>query len=272
MLKTILPLFLTVFGVILAYFLWMFLFQSKQVYFPRTRLVAEPGDIGLEFESVELVTKDNINIHAWYIPHPYERAVILFCHGNAGNISHRLESIQLFHRLGLSTFIFDYRGYGRSKGKPSEKGTYLDAEAGWDYLVNEKSIPPEKIIVFGRSLGGAVAAKVAMDNNPGALISESAFSSIKTLASEMYPFLPVRTFFRFEYPTADYTRETECPILVVHSRDDEMIGINHAHTIFDAAKEPKEFLEISGSHNECHLDSGSTYEKSLDVFIRRFIE
>ncbi|MBA7597299.1 hypothetical protein ES703_04301 [subsurface metagenome] len=119
-----------------------------------------------------------------------ERGVVLFCHGNAGNISHRLESIQIFYDPGLSTFIFDYRGYGLSEGKTTEQGTYLDAKAVWRYLVQERKIEPASIIIFGRSLGGSIAAWLARESRPKALILESSFTSIRNAAADMYPRIP----------------------------------------------------------------------------------
>jgi len=195
--------------------------------------------------------------------------VILFCHGNAGNISHRLESIQVFHRLGLSTFIFDFRGYGQSEGRPTEQGTYLDAEAAWHYLVRERQMSPTEIIIFGRSLGGSIAAWLAQDHTPKALIIESTFTSVRDIAAELYPYLPVRWLCRFNYNAMDYLHQLNCPVLIVHSRDDEMISFSHGRRLFETANEPKEFLEIMGTHNEGFMTSAKRYEDGLDSFISK---
>src|SRR4030043_1943279 len=146
--------------------------QKKMLFYPVREITVTPKNIGLDFEDITLTTKDNVNISAWNIPATNERGVLLFCHGNAGNISHRLDSIRIFHDLNLSVLIFDYRGYGKSEGSPTEDGTYLDAESVWDYLVNIKHISPEKIILFGRSLGSAVAAEIALNHKAGVLIIE----------------------------------------------------------------------------------------------------
>jgi len=172
--------------------LYFSVFQSRLVFFPSREVITTPGAAGLEYEDVYFKSTDGQELHGWFIPADNPRGVLLFCHGNAGNISGRIESVSLFHNLGLSVFIFDYRGYGHSRGKPSEKGTYLDAEAAWDYLTALKKIDPEKIIIFGRSLGGAVAAWLANERTPGGAIIESTFTSIKDAGSEMYPYLPVR--------------------------------------------------------------------------------
>lgn len=150
-----------------------------------------PSDVGFEYESVFLKTEDNVRINGWWVGAKNERAVILFFHGNAGNISHRLEHIKIFNRLNLSVFIIDYRGYGQSEGTPSEKGTYLDAQAAFEYLTRERKISPGKIVVYGHSLGGAIGAWLAKEKNPAAAIIDSTFLSLKEIAKEYgmyYPF------------------------------------------------------------------------------------
>ena len=249
-----------------------FLLQSRLIYFPERELAATPRVKGLSYQAVVFKAADGIELHGWFIPAVPARGVVLFCHGNAGNISHRLESIELFHRLGLSTFIFDYRGYGQSQGRPSEAGTYRDAEAAWRYLLDEQNIPPARIMVFGRSLGGAVAAWLAQHQTPAGLILESTFTSIPDIGAEAYPFLPVRLMSRYHYNTVDYVGRVRCPLLIVHSRDDEMIPVAHGRRLFDAAKEPKEFLEIRGSHNDGFLTSGNLYRQGLEVFLEKYLQ
>jgi len=177
--------------------------------------------------------------------------------------------LQIFNKLGLSTFIFDYRGYGKSAGKPTEKGTYLDAEAAWNYLINEKQIKPEDIVIFGRSLGGSVASWLAKEKSPEALILESAFTSIPDIAGELYPIFPVHLLSRFSYSTLKYIREVKCPVLIVHSKEDELIPFKHGRRLFDSANEPKEFLEIAGGHNDGFVLSGKLYEDGIADFIDR---
>jgi len=251
---------------------FLFVFQSRYVYFPERILLADPSSIGLDFESVSFETEDGVRLFGWFIPEENARSVVLFCHGNAGNISHRLESIQIFHRLGLSVFIFDYRGYGQSEGRPTERGTYADAEAAWRYLVEERRINPNEIIVFGRSLGGAVASRLAQSHAPGALIVESAFTSLPNIAATIYPYLPVRLLLRFKYNTVEYITKVDCPILVVHSRDDEIMPFNHGQRLFEVAREPKRFLEITGTHNQGFIMSGERYEEGLNMFISEYLK
>jgi len=263
---------ITIAGAYIIFAGFLFIFQSHYVYYPERVLLADPGSIGLDFDSVHFETADGMKLSGWFIPSDSARGVILFCHGNAGNISHRLESIQIFHRLGLDVFIFDYRGYGQSEGKPTEHGTYQDAEAAWRYLVETRQVNPSQVVVFGRSLGGAVASWLAQSHRPRALILESTFTSVPDIAATLYPYLPVRFLSRFQYGTAEYLGRIECPVLIVHSRDDEIMPFSHGRQLFEMAREPKEFLEISGTHNEGFITSGKHYEQGLDAFILEHVE
>ncbi len=259
-----------VFLAIAGFTIILYLFQSRFVFFPSREIEATPDDIGLSFEPVEIRSGDGVKITGWFVPADNPRGTILFFHGNGGNISHRLDSLHIFHSLGLNTLIIDYRGYGRSEGKPSEDGIYLDADAAWKYLVEQRNTDPEKIIISGRSLGGAVAVHLAGKHKPGALIVESTFKSIPEIGSDIYPFLPcalLRLLSCYQFNATEGVSQAACPVLVVHSRDDDMIPFAHGQAIFDAAGGPKEFLEITGSHNDGFIVSGLTYKNGLDKFI-----
>lgn len=258
---------ITIAGVYLAFAGILFIFQSHYIYYPERVLSVTPHGIGLQFESVSFDTTDGVHLSGWFVPCESARGVILFCHGNAGNISHRLDSIQIFHQLGLDVFIFDYRGYGQSEGKPTEQGTYKDSEAAWHYLIEERQVKPNEVIIFGRSLGGAVASWLAQSHTPRGLILESTFTSLPDIAVGLYPYLPARLLLRFEYNTAEYLSRVDCPVLIVHSRDDEIMPFSHGRRLFDMASEPKKFLEISGTHNEGFITSGKDYEDGLHTFI-----
>jgi hypothetical protein len=248
--------------VLLVYFL-----QDRLLYFPFKEIGANPAAIHLPFEDVRLTASDGATISAWWIPAKNERAVLLFCHGNAGNISHRLDSIDIFNSLGLSILIFDYRGYGTSSGHPSENGTYLDAESAWHYLVDVQKKSPEKIILFGESLGGAVAAEIASRHTAGGLIIMSSFTSIPELAGRLYPFLPVRLLSKFRYATIDKIGAISCPKLIIHSPDDEIIPFAMGRALYEKAPGPKQFLQIKGGHNEGFLVSGELYVQGLKDFL-----
>ncbi len=244
--------------------------QASLLYYPNIAgraLSASPTDIGLAYEDVNLTAADGVRLHGWFVPATDARGTLLFFHGNAGNISHRLDSIRIFNRLGLDVFIIDYRGYGQSDGKPDEQGTYRDADAAWRYLVETRGAEPARIVVFGRSLGAAIAGYLAAEQRPGALILESSFASVESMGRRLYPFLPVRWLNRFGYQTAEYVRQIGCPILVIHSPGDEIIPIAEGRAVFTAAAEPKRFLEIRGGHNDGFLVSGRTYVDGLDAFI-----
>ena len=267
-LKMILSFILWVGGIYLGIVLLVYIFQSKLLYFPDKNIIANPGYYGLKYEEVNFKTSDNLNLHGWYVPADSARYTLIFCHGNAGNISHRLESIKQFHELGLNVLIFDYRGYGKSEGSISEQGTYLDASAAWHYLVNKKNKKPDNIIVFGRSLGAAIACQLATQKNAAALIMESAFKSVPELAAQIYPFLPVRWMSRFEYNNMENVQKINCPILFIHSRNDEIIPFSHGEKLYSISNQPKQFLEISGSHNDGFLVSEMKYK----IGIKKFME
>lgn len=245
----------------------MYLQQPRMIYFPVSTLDSTPKDWGHEFEDVYLQTSDGIQLHGWFIPGPGARKTVLFFHGNAGNISHRRESIEIFLRLNLNVFIIDYRGYGKSQGKPNEKGTYADGDAAWDHLVNVRKIKPSDILIFGRSLGGAVATHLAARSRPAALIVESAFSSARDMASIVLPLLSYIVILRFNYDTAAIIKNVNCPVLVIHSKDDEIIPYRLGLKIYQSAKQPKSHLVLRGGHNDGFYVSGTDYTEGLQKFI-----
>jgi hypothetical protein len=245
----------------------IYFIQGSLLYFPSKTIEQTPAGINLAYEDVRLTTSDGVAIAAWYVEAAPERGVLLFCHGNAGNISHRLDSIKIFNSLGLSVLIFDYRGYGQSQGSPSEQGTYEDAAAAWQYLVTVRQKDPQKIILFGRSLGAAVAAETACRNSPAGLIMESCFTSVPDLGQKLYPWLPVRLLARLQYAAAARVGAAACPVLIIHSPDDEIVPYEHGRRLYAQARQPKEFLAIRGSHNQGFLLSGPVYIEGLNRFL-----
>ena len=220
----------------------LYFMQPKFLYSPVREVSYTPGELGLDFEQVTLKTADDLLLSGWYIPTEDSEFTVLFCHGNGGNMMHRLDSINIFYNMGLSCFIFDYRGYGGSEGKPTEEGTYLDVRAAYEWLTEEKEISPEDIIVFGRSLGGSIAAQLASEVEAGALIIESSFTSYVEIGKKFYPYMPVRWFARFSYRTIDYVKSVHCPVMIIHSRGDEVIPFEFGLELYEAASEPKEFV------------------------------
>ena len=265
MLKLLLAI-VAIYGVFVAF---IYVTQHRMLYFPNLpdrALIANPMNYGLAYEDVAIETADDVRLHGWWVP-GHGKYALLFFHGNAGNISHRLDSIKLFHDLGLSVLIIDYRGYGASEGRPSEAGTYEDADAAWAYLTETRSLAAENIVIFGRSLGGAIAAWLAARRSPAALIVESAFSSVPELAQDLYPFLPARWLSRFNYATREYIAGVTAPVLIVHSRHDEIAPFRHGERIFEAANEPRAFLELKGSHNDVHGSNVTEYAAGLSAFL-----
>jgi fermentation-respiration switch protein FrsA (DUF1100 family) len=248
---------------VLAYAVWglvLIFMQPKLLYLPVREVSYTPADLGLEYEEVAFSSTDGVRLTGWYIPVKNAPLTVLFCHGNGGNMMHLLDSLHLFCNLGLSCFAFDYRGYGNSGGRPTEAGTYRDAQAAYDWLTGEKGIPPEQIILFGRSLGGSIAAHLAGSVQICALVVESAFTSFGDIAARFHPYMPVRWFVRFQYDTLAHVRKARCPVMIVHSRNDEIVPFEFATRLFEAANEPKQLVEIYGNHNDGFLLSGDVYK------------
>jgi len=249
----------------------MYSFQSRLVHLPHVpgrELTATPQDIGLDYETVSLEAEDGVGLHGWFLPADDARGTLLFFHGNAGNISHRLESLRIFHGLGLNTLIIDYRGYGESEGSPSEAGLYQDGSAAYHHLTEDRGIAPEAIISFGRSLGAAVAARTAAQYPVAGLIVESGFTSVPDLGAEIYPFLPVRQLSRLHYDTQAFVQTTDVPVLVIHSEDDDIIPYHHGQSLYQAAGDRGSFLKIQGDHNTGFMASGNHYRQGLADFLQ----
>jgi hypothetical protein len=267
--------------------IFLYFFQSKYVFVPFREIEARPSDIGLKYEDIKfdsIGAYEGIKLSGWYVPAQTEfkhsakanakadakannKLVILFCHGNAGNIGHRLSTLKIFQELDVDTFIFDYSGYGESQGVPSEKAVYNDVLSAWNYLVKVRGIPPERIIIFGRSLGGSIGAWLAKEHPPHALIIESTFTSMESLTKEIYPYLPVRLILKYKFKTQEYLKKVTCPILVIHSTDDELIPFAQGQSLYEGINTKKEFLQISGDHNDGFLMSGKRYVNGLRYFI-----
>ncbi|MDH3712462.1 MAG: alpha/beta hydrolase [Gammaproteobacteria bacterium] len=245
--------------------------QHRLLYLPNVparTLVTTPARYGLAYENVRFETEDGVSLHGWFLPVQGATTTVLFFHGNAGNISHRLDSLAIFARLGLQVLIFDYRGYGESSGKPSETGTYRDATGAWHYLTVTRGIASQDIVLFGRSLGGAVAIELASRVDAGALMVESSFTSVPEMAATLYPFLPVRWLARLHYPSLQRIGDVQCPVLVLHSENDEIIPFKHGQSLYRAAPQPKAFYVMGGGHNDGFFVSGDAYVQALDDFLR----
>jgi len=249
--------------------LLVFVSQSRLLYLPNIpgrALVATPDDLGLAWQELWLPAADGTRIHGWFVPADGAARTLLFFHGNAGNISHRLEWLRILNKLGLNVLLLEYRGYGQSEGRPSEDGIHLDAQAAWDWLRSEAAIPAERIILFGESLGAAVASRLATEVPAGGLVLFSAFTSVPDVAAQHYWFLPVHLLARFWHPTVEYVGDADMPVLIMHSPDDEIVPFEHAHRILAAAREPKLFVQTAGDHNNGFLLSESLIREAISAF------
>ena len=238
------------------------------VFFPQSSFDLTPDDLHLNYRHVYLNTDDGERLHGWFFPLNKESPVILFCHGNAGNISHRLDNIRLLLGQKLQVFIFDYRGYGKSNGSPSEKGIYLDGIAAYDYLIQKEHISPKNIILFGRSLGAAVAIEVALKKNAGALIIESAFTSTKDMAKNMLLFKLLSPLLPPNYNNLRKIAHVNVPKLIIHGKADKLVPFSMGRRLFEASAPPKYFYRIQGSgHNDTYIIGGEKYFEIITDFI-----
>ena len=240
--------------------------EMKGIYYPMKEMQFTPNDVGLQYEDIYFSTEDGLRLNAWFIPQKNSRGIILFSHGNAGNISHRLEKLILLSKMQFDLFIFDYRGYGRSSGRPSEGGIYLDTEAAFSYLVDQRNAEPTEIILYGESLGTAAIIHLAAKKIVGALIIEGGFSKGKDMAKRVYPFLPEFFFFN-SYNSLERIKNINAPKLFIHSKEDEVVPMRLAQKLYSVAKSPKRFAELSGGHNTAFLDSQADYLAAIKSFI-----
>ena len=250
----------------------LYLWQDRLLYHPTAPLLMTPAQHERSYEDVYLETVDGETLHGWWIPGEPNRGVLLFLHGNAGNISGRIEAMEPFLRLGLNVFVFDYRGYGRSTGTPSEEGLYRDAEAAWSYLTDARGMPPNRIILFGRSLGGGVATWLAGQTTPAALILEATFTSVPDVAQKQFPFLPVRWLARARFDNLERIGALHLPTLIIHSPDDDVIPFEHGQRLYEEASAPKSFLEIEGLHHNGFSVTGYRYGEGIDNFLEQYVE
>ena len=267
-----------IFIIIFILFIMVFMsfIEKRLIFIPDKDLYTTPGDWGLEYDDVTFHTEDGLKLNGWFIPGKTKSLTddnlftLLWFHGNAGNISHRLENIKmLYDRVHINIFIFDYRQYGKSEGKVSEQGTYIDARAALVYLKSRKDINHERIIIFGRSIGSAVAVDLAVKGKCCALILETPFTSMKDLAKYLYPFLPIGYILQTKYDSISKIRDIKVPTLIMHGDKDELVPIEQGRKLYETANEPKEFYTIPGAtHNDTYVVGGEEY---FDV-IRRFVD
>jgi fermentation-respiration switch protein FrsA (DUF1100 family) len=255
------------FLVILTYFFYPRI-ENLLIFYPEAHFDFLPSDWSLTCEDVYFDTKDNTRLHGWFFPLKGEAPVILFCHGNAGNISHRLENIKLLLDEGMQVFIFDYRGFGKSGGKPSETGLYMDGLAAYDFLVNQNRIPPDRVVPFGRSLGASVAIEISLKRSVRSLIIESPFTSTKEMAKTIFLFNAFAFLLPPHYNNLEKINRVTVPKLIIHGENDEIVPFSMGEKLYQTSRPPKYFLPIKqATHNDTYLVGGKRYFETLSGFI-----
>ncbi|MBU1121523.1 MAG: alpha/beta hydrolase [Candidatus Omnitrophota bacterium] len=240
--------------------------ENSKIFYPTKEIIETPRVLNVEFQDIYIKTSDNIKINGWFIPKPGARYTVLFLHGNGGNMGDRLDKINMFYDIGVNMFIVDYRGYGSSEGKVSEKGVYLDARFCYKYLVDDFKIAPEHILVYGESLGAAIAIDLVSNVEVAALITEGAFTSIKEVGKTVHPFL---TLFLLsdKFNSLAKINHVTVPKLFIHSSSDELVPFSLGKKLYRKAVLPKQFVELTGDHNGAFIESQKKYIEAIKEFI-----
>jgi len=268
--RWILPLSLVV--LIVSIILGRAMNEVGLIYFPDANYAVTPADFDLDAENIQLKTDDGIQVSGWWLPAREKlnsTYTILHLHGNAGNISHRLDIAQALNRSGWNLFLLDYRGYGRSEGKPSEKGFYLDAQAAYDYLVQEKQVLPQQLVLFGESIGCSVAIELACHHTAWAMILQTPMTSITDMARHHYPWLlPLRALIKSRFDVLPKVEQLKIPTLIIHGTEDEIVPFEHGKKVFEYYAGPKYFYEVPGAmHNDLFYRAGDKIMQRIQQFI-----
>jgi fermentation-respiration switch protein FrsA (DUF1100 family) len=240
------------------------------IYFPTRDLAGDPSQLGLSYLDIRASAQDGVALHGWFIPQPGARHTLLIFHGNAGNISHRLPWLRMLHELGAHVMILDYRGYGRSQGRPSEKGLYLDARAAYDWWVRERAADKSRLVLVGESLGGAICVDLAAAVPVDGMILQSTFTNARDMAKILFPLGLLRPLAGIRFDSAAKIGNIRCPKLFIHGDRDEIVPFRLGRDLYDMAPSPKEFFEVPGAgHNDLLWTAGPAYTKRLRDFLSR---
>ncbi|UCG13724.1 MAG: alpha/beta hydrolase [Deltaproteobacteria bacterium] len=250
--------------------------EKGLIFFPTRELEGTPAHYQLRYEDIYFPATDKTKLHGWYVPaaNPEKTITLLWFHGNAGNISHRLENLALLHRsLEVSIFIFDYREFGLSSGHISKAGTYLDALGAWHYLVQEREIAPGDILLFGRSLGTALAVDLSVSEPCLGVVLEAAFTSSQDMLSRYFFGAIPPELLHSAYENLAKIHLVRAPLLFVHGQYDEAIPLEMSRRLYQAAKSPKRFYMVPGAgHNDTYLVGGADYFRQWQVFLQECLE
>lgn len=247
--------------------------QSRMIFVPGSREIwRRPDEAGLAYEELRIPVEADESVSAWWIAGrgrgPLDGYTLLFCHGNGGTMSHLVDQAAAFHGMGFAVLLFDYRGYGESDGSPSEANVYADARAGLNWLTDEKGIAADRIVILGHSLGGAVASRTAIGSGVRGVILESTFASIPEMAAYRFPFLPApRLISQMKFDNVAHVRQIDVPILVAHGRADATCPYSQGVEVFEAANEPKRFVELEGGHADGGVLLNPGYAAAIIEFV-----
>jgi fermentation-respiration switch protein FrsA (DUF1100 family) len=263
---SILRLLISVTLAIGLFFLFLRYIEFRTIFYPTKEVTSFPDRAGLDFQDVFFKAAQNVELNGWFVPSKDAKYTVLFCHGNAGNISHRIEKLKFFNELGCNVFIFDYEGYGKSQGKPSEANLYRDARAAYEYLLS-RGIAQDQVIGYGESIGGAVIVDLASRQTMKAVILDSTFTSVRDMTRYAYPFLPY-WIFSSRFDSEAKIRNIKVPKLIIHSQDDEIVPFQMGRKLFEASAQPKEFLKVQGGHNSNFFESAGSLRERISNFVR----
>ncbi len=244
--------------------------EEKNLYLPDKVITSTPRNAGVNYESLYFRTDDRQSLNGWFVPAKDAGITILYCRGRGGNLSDNLPQVKFFHEMGVNFFVFDYRGYGNSSGRPSEKGLYKDAQAAYDYLMTRKDVDKNKMVAYGKSLGGPVAANLCLTRKLAALIVEGSFPSLRTYVGDVGGLLPIRWLVSEKFDAISKMRKIHIPKLIVHGMDDEVITFPEGRLLFNEAALPKEFLPFDGTHDDSLFVTSAVYKNKLNEFFLKY--
>lgn len=260
--------FFTIAVVVVFFYVLVRFLEKTSIFYPARQIDIAPDRFGLPYEDIYFKTEDGVKLNGWLVKNPSAKCTLLFFHGNAGNIGDRLLKLRFFRELGVNTFIIDYRGYGHSEGSPTEEGIYKDARAAYDYLAGRQDMKSMPIILYGGSLGGAVAIDLATHRTVKGLIIDSSFPSAAAMSKRIYPMIP--TFFlSVKLDSGSKVKSLRIPKLFMHSVEDRTVPIIMGRKLFEAAPGPKEFVELTGGHNDAHIDCKEKFLGAIQSYLKQ---
>jgi pimeloyl-ACP methyl ester carboxylesterase len=255
----------------LAVALWFAIRQDQLFFQPKRGLAATPDAADLDFEDLALTTPDGISLHAWWLPRPAVPApdlpgtalTVLYLHGANTNLGDRVDALRYWHDLGFEILALDYRGYGRSSGRPSETGLYTDVETAWHWLTDRRDVPADHVLVVAESMGASLATHLASQVQPAGLVLEAGFTRAADVAVRRYRWLPVRQLIRIQLASEDRIGRIRCPKLLIHSIDDRTVPFTLARRLERRAAPPRDLLKIRGTHARACLEGGPRFHAGL---------